>query len=129
IASHNLFDVALALVLRQRRGLGCAVEIEMLEGMANHQARAVRDAAGSLLLYAPVVHERDFGAALAYLIRRLDENTAPENFLSGLFAFTPGSEAWEKEKVRFLDGWQLRHEVSSESRRVAVPKGQGTFWN
>ena len=124
--THNLFDVALALVLRRRRCLGDAVEIEMLEGMANHQARAVRHAAGSLLLYAPVVHERDFGAALAYLIRRLDENTAPENFLSGLFAFTPGSEAWQREAERFREGWKRRHTVGETSRRALPDAGRGT---
>ncbi len=129
VASHNLFDIALALVLREERGVRDAVEIEMLEGMANHQARAVREAAGGLLVYAPVVQEKDFGAALAYLIRRLDENTAPENFLSGLFAFTPGSEAWEKEKTRFLEGWRRRNEVSSASRRAAPLKEDGAFWN
>lgn len=118
VASHNLFDIALALVLREERGLGGTVEIEMLEGMANHQARAVREAAGGLLLYAPVVQEKDFGAALAYLIRRLDENTAPENFLSGLFAFTPDSPEWERERQRFLDGWRRRDAVSSQSRRA-----------
>ncbi len=117
VASHNLFDVALALVLRQRRELGAAVEIEMLEGMANHQARAVRDAADGLLVYAPVVADQDFAAALAYLIRRLDENTSPDNYLSGVFSFTPGSPAWEQEKQRFLNGWKLRHEVSDKSRR------------
>jgi RHH-type transcriptional regulator, proline utilization regulon repressor / proline dehydrogenase / delta 1-pyrroline-5-carboxylate dehydrogenase len=121
VGSHNLFDVALALVLRNERQLGDKVEIEMLEGMANHQARAVRDAAGGLLLYAPVVREQDFGAALAYLIRRLDENTAPENFLSGLFAFTPDSPAWRGQRRRFLNGWARRHVVSTRSRR-ALPK-------
>lgn len=131
VASHNLFDIALALVLREERGVREAVEIEMLEGMANHQARAVRGAAGGLLVYAPVVQEKDFGAALAYLIRRLDENTSPENFLSGLFAFTPGSEAWELEKKRFLEGWRRRNEVSSGSHRAggAVVTPALTFQN
>ncbi|HWB01545.1 MAG TPA: bifunctional proline dehydrogenase/L-glutamate gamma-semialdehyde dehydrogenase [Verrucomicrobiales bacterium] len=130
VASHNLFDVALALVLREERKLGDAVEIEMLEGMANHQARAVRDTAGSLLLYAPVVHDKDFGAALAYLIRRLDENTSPENFLSGVFSFTPGSPAWKEQERRFLEGWANRHEVSTASRR-AQPLGHSVseFFN
>ncbi|HSL47982.1 MAG TPA: proline dehydrogenase family protein, partial [Candidatus Deferrimicrobiaceae bacterium] len=41
IASHNLFDVAHGLVLREARGVEAWVEFEMLEGMANHQARAV----------------------------------------------------------------------------------------
>src|ERR1043165_8515479 len=91
VASHHLFDVALAMVLRERNGTRERVELEMLEGMANHQARAVRDAAGGLLLYAPAVQEQDFLSALAYLIRRLDENTAPDNFLRDMFALRPGS--------------------------------------
>ncbi|MEO6787704.1 MAG: bifunctional proline dehydrogenase/L-glutamate gamma-semialdehyde dehydrogenase, partial [Chthoniobacteraceae bacterium] len=122
VGSHNLFDVALALVLRESNGVGDAIEIEMLEGMANHQARTVRDRAGALLVYAPVVHEKDFGSALAYLIRRLDENTAPENFLSDLFALTPGSEAWERQKARFLRGWTERNAPSMESRRKTLPQ-------
>ncbi len=74
VASHNLFDVALALTLREANGVERFVEIEMLEGMANHQARAVREAAGGLLLFAPAVQRDDFHSAMAYLVRRLDEN-------------------------------------------------------
>ena len=121
VGSHNLFDVALALVLREANGVREAVEIEMLEGMADHQARAVRDAAGGLLTYAPVVQENDFGSALAYLIRRLDENTAPENFLRDLFALAPGSEAWERQKARFIEGWNARSTLSTEPRRATLP--------
>lgn len=131
VGSHNLFDVALALVLRERAGVEDKVEIEMLEGMANHQARAVREEAGGLLLYAPIVHEKDFGSALAYLIRRLDENTAPGNFLSDLFALAPGSAAWERQKAAFQKGWSERRGVRRESRRATLPtpSGQGDFQN
>lgn len=125
VGSHNLFDVALALVLREANGVSDAIGIEMLEGMANHQARAVREEAGSLLVYAPVVHRKDFGSALAYLIRRLDENTAPENFLSDLFALTPGSPAWEHQKRRFLRGWAERGSLGTESRRARLPARPG----
>ena len=121
VGSHNLFDVALALVLREANGVRDAIQIEMLEGMANHQARAVRDEAGALLVYAPLVHEADFGSALAYLIRRLDENTAPGNFLTDLFALAPGSEAWERQEARFLRGWEERETVSARSRRETLP--------
>jgi RHH-type proline utilization regulon transcriptional repressor/proline dehydrogenase/delta 1-pyrroline-5-carboxylate dehydrogenase len=130
VGSHNLFDVALALVLREERGVRDAVEIEMLEGMANHQARAVRDQAGALLVYAPLVHRKDFASALAYLVRRLDENTAPENFLSDLFALAPGSIAWERQKARFLQGWADRGTVGAESRRASLPvRAEGVFEN
>jgi RHH-type proline utilization regulon transcriptional repressor/proline dehydrogenase/delta 1-pyrroline-5-carboxylate dehydrogenase len=117
VASHNLFDVALALTLRELNGVASQVEIEMLEGMANHQARAVRDAAGGLLLYSPAVQSDDFLSAMAYLVRRLDENTSPENFLRDMFAIRPGSPEWDQQRDRFVDGWNDRHKVSSESRR------------
>ncbi len=129
VGSHNLFDIALTLVLRDVNGVLDEVGIEMLEGMANHQARAVRDAASGLLVYAPIVHESDFGSALAYLIRRLDENTATGNFLSDLFAMTPESPAWEKQKARFLDGWDHRHRVSSDPRRQSLPPRGKSFGN
>ena len=117
IASHNLFDIAYGLILRAQRGVEDLVEFEMLEGMANHQARAVQEQAGGLLLYAPVVKAEDFHSAIAYLVRRLDENTAPENFLRHLFALTPESDAWTRERDRFLAATQLAATVSSEPRR------------
>ncbi|WP_395748254.1 bifunctional proline dehydrogenase/L-glutamate gamma-semialdehyde dehydrogenase [Prosthecobacter sp.] len=123
VASHNLFDVALALTLREQNNVTDRVEIEMLEGMANHQARAVRDLAGSLLLYAPAVQRDDFLSAMAYLVRRLDENTAPENFLRDMFAMRPGSAEWEHQHARFIQGWHDRLTVSSISRRI-VPAVQ-----
>ncbi len=118
VGSHNLFDVALALTLRESRGVRQAVEIEMLEGMAPSQARAVRAEAGGLLVYAPIVPEAEFSSALAYLIRRLDENTAEENFLRHLFDLAPGSAAWEEQKDRFVQAWNERDHVSTAARRA-----------
>ena len=85
VGSHNLFDVALALEERERRQLVDVVGIEMLEGMAPPQARAVLHDADGVLLYTPVVSEEDFPSSIAYLSRRLDENAGPENFLRSLF--------------------------------------------
>lgn len=121
VATHNLFDVALALVLRERRGLREAVEIEMLEGMANHQAEAVRREAGGLLLYAPAVPDHDFLSAMAYLMRRLDENTAPDNFLRELFAMEPGSPAWQRQEAAFRAGWRACTSGPVASRRNSLP--------
>jgi RHH-type proline utilization regulon transcriptional repressor/proline dehydrogenase/delta 1-pyrroline-5-carboxylate dehydrogenase len=118
VASHNLFDIAWALTERDRLALGNRIEIEMLEGMAPAQARAVRAAAGSLLLYAPVVTDADFVAAIAYLSRRLDENASEENFLRALFSITPGSTAWQREQRRFETALSERHTVSTAPRRA-----------
>ncbi|MCB0104948.1 MAG: proline dehydrogenase family protein, partial [Caldilineaceae bacterium] len=118
IASHNLFDIAFGLVVRANRGVEAYVEFEMLEGMANHQARTVQQAAGGLLLYAPVVKQDDFHSAIAYLVRRLDENTAEENFLHDLFGLTVGDARWEKQKQFFLTAVARRDEASTEPNRT-----------
>jgi RHH-type proline utilization regulon transcriptional repressor/proline dehydrogenase/delta 1-pyrroline-5-carboxylate dehydrogenase len=118
VASHNLFDVAYGLVLREARGVAPWVEFEMLEGMANHQARAVRARAGGLLLYAPVVRAEDFHSAIAYLVRRLDENTAPENFLRHVFDLEPGSPEWQVERDRFLAAFGAKAALTDAPRRT-----------
>jgi RHH-type proline utilization regulon transcriptional repressor/proline dehydrogenase/delta 1-pyrroline-5-carboxylate dehydrogenase len=118
IASHNLFDIAYGLVLREANGVAPWVEFEMLEGMANHQARAVQARAGGLLLYAPVVRAEDFHSAIAYLVRRLDENTAPENFLRHVFDLEPGSPEWIAERDRFLSAFDLKATLSDAPRRT-----------
>src|SRR5882724_3251641 len=118
VASHNLFDVAYGLVLREARHLEPWVEFEMLEGMANHQARAVKARAGGLLLYAPVVRAEDFHSAIAYLVRRLDENTAPENFLRHVFDLEPGSPDWNAERDRFLAAFDIETGLSDAPRRT-----------
>ncbi len=117
IASHNLFDLAYAMLLRVREGVEDRVGFEMLEGMANHQARVVREAADGLLLYAPVVGREDFHSAIAYLVRRLDENTAEENFLHDLFGMTPGGASWSAQKSRFLRACARKDEVAAGPRR------------
>ncbi|WP_449385592.1 proline dehydrogenase family protein [Cellulomonas soli] len=90
VASHNLFHVAYAHLLAQHRGVGDALDVEMLQGMAPAQARAVRDVVGDLLLYTPVVARDDFDVAISYLVRRLEENSASQNFLHALFADAVG---------------------------------------
>jgi RHH-type proline utilization regulon transcriptional repressor/proline dehydrogenase/delta 1-pyrroline-5-carboxylate dehydrogenase len=118
VASHNLFDIAYGLLLRAREGVENRVEFEMLEGMANHQARTVRDAAKGLLLYAPVVKREDFHSAIAYLVRRLDENTSPENFLHDLFGMRPGDAAWGRQRERFLNACAAMHSTHAGPHRI-----------
>ena len=117
-ASHNLFEVAWALTLRDELNAHDRLEIEMLEGMAPPQSRAVRGDAGSLLLYSPIVEASERDASIAYLSRRLDENSSPENFLRALFDITPGSPEWEEQAQRFRTSVIERHTVTQGSRRT-----------
>jgi len=131
VASHNLFDVAWALVQRRRlpEEQRHRIELEMLEGMAPAQSRAVRRMAGELLLYAPVVQRDQIDASIAYLARRLDENTAPENFLRALFTITPGSAEFAEQAEKFRRSVADRHEIGTRRRRHALPLDPQHFTN
>jgi RHH-type transcriptional regulator, proline utilization regulon repressor / proline dehydrogenase / delta 1-pyrroline-5-carboxylate dehydrogenase len=124
VASHNLFDVAWAIGIVEElrhRSAESRVDFEMLEGMAGAQAQAVREQVGTMLLYTPVVRPSDFTAAIAYLVRRLDENTAPQNFLRNLFDIAPDNEVFTTEVDRFSSAVRDRHIVKLESRRAMLP--------
>lgn len=117
VASHNLFDVALAMVWTQRAGAGDAVQFEMLEGMANHQRRAITERGESMLLYAPACRKTDFLHAIGYLIRRLDENTGPENFLRHSFRLEPDTPDFDRLAEGFSKALDDIDDVSFEPRR------------
>ena len=102
IAGQNIFDIALAWVLGGQRGVRDDVEIEMLAGMATGLAEVVRREVGHLLLYVPVVDPKEFDVAIAYLVRRLEENSLPENFMSGVFDIAGDSAVFARERDRFL---------------------------
>lgn len=101
VGTHNLFELAWARTEAERRGVLHRLELEMLEGMSPAAAEAVAARFGALRLYAPVVARGEMEAAIAYLVRRLDENSGPDNFIAHQFAMTQGSPAWEAESRRF----------------------------
>ena len=116
VASHNLFDVAFGLVLAEVAQAGERVQFEMLEGMANHQRRALFEQTKHLLLYAPACRKEEFLNAIGYLIRRLDENTGPENFLRHAFKLRVGSDEWQTLERGFRDAFHLG--ISDAPRRT-----------
>jgi len=102
VAGQNVFDIAFAYELRAARGVEDSVEFEMLSGMATGIQEVVRRDVGSLLLYVPVVNPREFDVAISYLVRRLEENAAPENFMSGVFDIATNEDVFARERDRFL---------------------------
>ncbi len=118
IASHNLFDVSYALILTQQNAAFEQVQFEMLEGMANHQRRALFEQTKNLLLYAPVCDQEQFLSAIGYLIRRLDENTGEDNFLRHAFHLDPGSDEWRKLEGGFLQAFEVMPNLRSQPRRT-----------
>lgn len=118
LASHNLFDAAYALVIARENNAWSRIQFEMLEGMANHQRRALAEEVDDLLLYAPVCDREHFLSAVAYLIRRLDENTGPENFLSHSFRLEPGSDDWKELEAGFRESFDRIATLTDTPRRT-----------
>ena len=81
--THNLRHVALAMAEAERQGLDkLAIEIQMLHGMAEPLQNAVVKAGYRLRIYAPL---GELISGMAYLVRRLLENTANQSILRRQF--------------------------------------------
>ncbi len=117
IASHNLFDIAYAMIVREENEVEHEVTFEMLEGMADHIRRVVQKLTKEILLYCPVATKEDFQSAIAYLIRRLDENTGPDNFLRVTFGLKPGTAEWEEQVLLFINACRDMNTIYTDPRR------------
>jgi RHH-type proline utilization regulon transcriptional repressor/proline dehydrogenase/delta 1-pyrroline-5-carboxylate dehydrogenase len=91
IGSHNIRSIAHAMAVRERLGLPQnQIEFQMLYGMAAPLARALTERGERVRIYMP------FGElipGMAYLVRRLLENTSNESFLRQGFASAESPEA------------------------------------
>jgi proline dehydrogenase len=79
IATHNLRSVAHAIVANEATGYGPRdVEFQVLYGLGDDLMHALAEGGHRVRAYCPV---GDLVAGMAYLVRRLLENTANEGFL------------------------------------------------
>ena len=119
MASHNLFTISYAYLLTQRyqtpKDCFC---FEMLEGMANHVWRAQKRLGNHVILYTPVVKKENFLNAISYLVRRMDENTAPDNFLTHSFSLKPDTQEWRDLQQQFNDAYNMKDHLSHTPTRT-----------
>jgi RHH-type transcriptional regulator, proline utilization regulon repressor / proline dehydrogenase / delta 1-pyrroline-5-carboxylate dehydrogenase len=91
-ASHNARSIAWALCAARAEGLADdAVEIQVLHGMAEPLHDAVRDLGVRTRVYVPV---GELVPGMAYLVRRLLENTSNESFVRRRY-----TEGWDVESL------------------------------
>ncbi len=84
VASHNIRSIAHALAWRERLGLPQnQVEFQALYGMAGPLVRALAEEGERVRIYMPL---GELIPGMAYLVRRLLENTSNESFLRRGFA-------------------------------------------
>jgi RHH-type proline utilization regulon transcriptional repressor/proline dehydrogenase/delta 1-pyrroline-5-carboxylate dehydrogenase len=91
-ASHNLRSLAYAVAYARELGISDrGYELQMLYGMAEPIQHAIRSLGLRLRIYAPV---GELIPGMAYLVRRLLENTSNESFIRHRFA-----ESWSLEQL------------------------------
>ncbi|MGH7130608.1 MAG: proline dehydrogenase family protein [Phycisphaerales bacterium] len=83
LGSHNVRSIAAALTGLRKRGLpDAAIELQMLHGMADQLKHAAADMGLRIREYVPV---GQMIPGMAYLVRRLLENTSNESWLKAGF--------------------------------------------
>jgi len=105
-ASHNLFELAFAVEYAKEHGTSSYHTLEMLEGMSEASRLAIKEITKDVILYAPTASKEQFTNAIAYLVRRLDENTGPNNFIRYSFGLTVDSRDWNSQKELFIQSFE-----------------------
>jgi len=118
VASHNFFSIGYAFLLSKQYNVEYAVTFEMLEGMANHLPRVMRSLEKQIILYTPVVKDEHFLNAISYLVRRLDENTGANNFLSYSFNLKYDSKQWAFLEDQFIKAYNLKDNLDLRPFRI-----------
>ncbi|MHC4991553.1 MAG: bifunctional proline dehydrogenase/L-glutamate gamma-semialdehyde dehydrogenase, partial [Planctomycetota bacterium] len=106
LGSHNIRSIAYALSLLEKHDLPLnAVELQMLHGMADELKGAAVERGLRLRQYVPV---GEMIPGMAYLVRRLLENTSNESWL----------------RASFLDSASPEQLLASPHRRFTVDPGE-----
>lgn len=105
-ASHNLFELAFATELANANDTSKYHTLEMLEGMSEAARLAIKEISKEVILYAPTASKEQFTNAIAYLVRRLDENTGPNNFIRYSFGLKVGTKDWNMQKELFVKSFE-----------------------
>jgi RHH-type proline utilization regulon transcriptional repressor/proline dehydrogenase/delta 1-pyrroline-5-carboxylate dehydrogenase len=91
IASHNIRSLAHAIAVARHAGIPLnAFELQMLYGMADEEKQALVELGHRLRIYMPY---GELLPGMAYLVRRLLENTSNDSFLKAAFQDHASPEA------------------------------------
>jgi RHH-type proline utilization regulon transcriptional repressor/proline dehydrogenase/delta 1-pyrroline-5-carboxylate dehydrogenase len=109
LGSHNLRSLAHGIAVAEHLGLAKnGFEIQMLYGMADAQKQALVDLGHRLRIYMPY---GDLIPGMAYLVRRLLENTSNDSFLRAGLEEVPAEELLKSPQEVFrVPGSELRLE-------------------
>jgi RHH-type proline utilization regulon transcriptional repressor/proline dehydrogenase/delta 1-pyrroline-5-carboxylate dehydrogenase len=125
--SHNLRSLAHAIAAARARGLSdTAVELQLLYGMAEPVHAALRRLGFRVRAYAPV---GELVPGMAYLVRRLLENTSNESFVRQRFAEGQALEELVAPPAASESAVLVARPSDPPSRPPTDPDAPGPFTN
>ncbi len=114
IGTHNLFDMAYALLEWGKNGRSGLPDFCFICGLADHMARLLGKAGASVMLSTPLTEDNGDGGFEGYLMDLVRELACPEGFLTAGACPGINSMEWGRLRQQFLAALSGREESASE---------------
>ncbi len=110
IGTHNLFDIAYALLDWARSGRSGLPSFVFLSGLGNHLGRMLAKEGAVVTLSANVSSEEEGAGFETYLQTLINELARPDGFLAAGYAVEANSIGWGRMRQHFLAALSGREE-------------------
>ena len=114
VGTHNLFDIAYALLCWGRAGRSTAPEFCFISGLANHVGRVLCKGGAKVILATGVTTESGEAGFESYLLRLVQELSRPDGILAAGGELEPNSMGWGRMRQHFLASLSGREEQNRE---------------
>lgn len=125
IGTHNLFDIAYALLDWARNGREGMPEFCFICGLADHVARLLGREGARVTLSTAIAQKHDEAGFDAYLLELVQELARPDGVLTAGAAPDPGGMGWGRMRQQFLAALSGREDVTQE--RPGTRQENSTF--
>ena len=117
IGTHNLFDIAYALLDWGRVGRNGLPNFCFICGLADHLARLLGKAGAHVILSTALAEENAEASFEAYLMNLVQELSRPDGIISAGAAPATNSMEWGRMRQQFLAALSGREESASDTSR------------
>ncbi len=127
IATHNLFDLAYALLDWGRSGREGLPDFAFTAGLGNHMGRMLARAGARVILTAGVVAEEGEAEFEKYLLTLINEVSLPDSVLAAGPALEPASMTWGRMRQQFLASLSGREEQLNLAQEQEARRNDSHF--
>ncbi len=123
LGSHNVRSIAHGLAVARHLGLAeGSLELQMLYGMANTEKRVLVDRGHRMRVYMPY---GELIPGMAYLVRRLLENTSDDSFLKASYVSNTPVEKLLRNPQELKDAHSTNNSPSGNGRDMSTAAAEG----